>query len=73
MNDKPDRVTYRWDDQIGGTPGWYCQRLDDSGNVLDDSQKIWWPVDVDYYDEGAEPDLVAALCGAFPDAIVEPA
>ena len=63
------RVTYRWDDQSGVEPGWYCQSYDAEGECLADSQKIWWPIEVDDY-ETAE-DLAAALAEAFPGAEIE--
>lgn len=63
-------VTYRWDDQIGADPGWYCESHDSAGLLLDDSQKIWWPVDVDDYGRDEEIALAEALAGAFPSATI---
>lgn len=63
------RVTYRWDDQSGAEPGWYCQTFS-GGELVDDSQKIWFPVGVDQFAEDELDDLVAALRGHFPIAEV---
>ena len=61
------RVTYRWDDQPGVEPGWYCESWAGS-RMIDDGQKIWFPVSVDEYTEAERSDLVAALREAFPAA-----
>jgi hypothetical protein len=65
------RVTYRWDDQPGVEPGWYCQSFA-GDDFRDDSQKVWFSVTVDEYARGDEHSLIAALEEAFPAArIVE--
>lgn len=66
-------VTYRWDDQPGVTPGWYCESRDENGRTVDDSQKIWWPIDVDQFGEDERAELAQALRDAFPDAVVRAA
>lgn len=63
------RVTYRWDDQPGVEPGWYCESFD-SGGPRDDSQKVWFPVRVDDFGESEGPELAGALQAAFPGADV---
>ena len=61
------RVTVRWDDQAGVEPGWYCESW--SGrDMIDDSQKIWFPVVVDSFDHDEAEELEAALTEAFPGA-----
>ena len=62
------RVIYRWDDQPGVEPGWYCESYDTDGEMIDDSQKVWWPIDVDNYETAEE--LEQALAAAFPGAEV---
>jgi hypothetical protein len=62
------RVTYRWDDQPGVDAGWYCQSFDEGNELMDDSQKVWFPVNVDNYGEDEEDELVEALQEAFPHA-----
>lgn len=64
------RVTYRWDDQPGVTPGWYAETWDDR-RIIDDSQKVWFPVTVDDYGHDQEGALRDALCEAFPGADIE--
>lgn len=61
------RVTYRWDDQPGVEEGWYCQSFT-GGKFMGDSQKVWFPVDVNDYDEDEEDELVEALQEAYPGA-----
>ena len=61
------RVTYRWDDQPGVTPGWYCESWA-GDEMIDDSQKIWFPVDAEDFAQGQAGDLEAALRNAFPSA-----
>ena len=61
------RVICRWDDQAGVKPGWYCETIDVAG-ARDDSQKVWFPVDVDEFGIDDVAELVDALQGAFPGA-----
>lgn len=63
------RVTYRWDDQPGVEPGWYCESWD-GDTMIDDSQKVWFPVPVDDFSADDRAGLVAALREAFPAAKV---
>ncbi len=61
------RVTYRWDDQAGVEPGWYCESYAGDERV-DDSQKVWFPVAVEDYGRDEADGLTAALAEAFPGA-----
>jgi uncharacterized protein (TIGR02996 family) len=61
------RVTCRWDDQPGVEPAWYCESWA-ADRMVDDSQKVWFPVAVDDYGRGDADDLSAALAEAFPGA-----
>jgi len=63
------KVQYRWDDQDRANEGWYCETYDDDG-LIDDSMKIWFPIDLDEYDEIDEKELVTALKEEFPGAEV---
>jgi hypothetical protein len=60
-----DRVTYRWDVPYGVEPGWYCEAWD-GDRLVADSQKIFFGVDVDDYEDSA--DLEEALRETFPGA-----
>ena len=64
-------VEYRYDVVDIDNCGWYVARIGANGNVIEDSQKLWFPVDVDGYDD--EDDLAAALREAFPGATVRAA
>jgi hypothetical protein len=61
------RVTYRWTDQTGVTPGWYCETWSGS-QMVDESQKVWFPVDVEDFLKEEEAQLVESLREAFPEA-----
>lgn len=64
------RVTYRWDAPHGVEPGWYAESWADT-EMIDDSQKVWFPVPVDDYGRDEADDLEAALREAFPGAEIE--
>lgn len=62
-----ESLRYRWDDQFGVTPGWYCEcRVDD--RIVSDSVKIDFPLNVDDFGRDDESDLREALAAAFPNA-----
>jgi hypothetical protein len=61
------KVTCRWDDQPGVQPGWYCETwIGDT--LVDDSQKVWFPVNVDDYGRDETAELKSALREGFPEA-----
>ena len=64
------RVTCRWDDQPGVEPGWYCESWA-GDQMIDDSQKVWFPVAVDDFGRDEYGSLVEALQEAFPGARIE--
>lgn len=66
-------LRYWWDDQDPSNEGWYVEAKDSEGEFLDDSMKIWFPVDVEDFSDSQEAELIAALKGEFPDATVEAA
>jgi hypothetical protein len=63
-------VEYWWDNQDPSNAGWYARTRDASGQECDDSMKVWFPVEVDEYDETQGDDLAEALREAFPGAQV---
>ena len=64
-------LRYWWDSQCPENTGWYVEALDADGNFLDDSMKIWFPVDTDDFSAAEEAELVAALKEQFPDATID--
>jgi len=64
-------VEYRYDVVDIDNCGWYVARFGRDGNVIEDSQKVTFPVDVDGYDNA--DDLAAALRAAFLGATVRAA
>lgn len=72
LNDKTvATLRYWWDTQDPNSKGWYVEAKDSDGEFLDDSMKIWFPVDVDDFDENSEAALIEALMAEFPNAVVE--
>lgn len=69
-DDTITRVTYRWDAPAGVEAGWYAESWA-GGEMMDDSQKVWFPVAVDGYDRDQADELEGALRGAFPAAEIE--
>jgi hypothetical protein len=67
MNNEITHVTVRWDDQAGVEPGWYCESFV-GRELIDDSQKIWFPVQVDNYSRDEFSGLKQALQEEFPNA-----
>jgi hypothetical protein len=66
------KVTAWWDDPQSPSveAGWYCEGWNGT-QMICDSQKIWFPVDVDVFDEDQVNELQAALREAFPGATIE--
>lgn len=65
------RVGGYWDDQPGVEPGWYLMAFDRDGDMVDDSQKVWFPVTADNFGRGDRKGLTAALREAFPGAEIQ--
>lgn len=61
-------IKYRWDTADARNCGWYAEALSADGEFLDDSQKVWFPVEVDRFDADEESELVSALKAEFPRA-----
>ena len=63
-------LTVYWDAHDRAQPGWYIEVRDESGDIVVDSMKIWFPVEVDWYGEDDKADLVADLREAYPGATI---
>jgi hypothetical protein len=61
------RVDCHWDTD-GDTEGWYCQALRADGTCVEDSMKMWFPVDVDDFNEHQGDKLARALKRAYRGA-----
>lgn len=59
-----------WDTADPDNAGWYAV-VEEDGDVVDDSMKVWFPVDMDKYGEGDARRLERALEREFPDAEIE--
>jgi len=64
------KLTVYWDEQDPAHPGWYVEGRDERGDIVVDSLKIWFPLEVDWYGENDKADLVADLREAYPDATI---
>ena len=65
-----ETITAHWDTQ-GDTYGWYAIREREDGSCIDDSVKVWWPVDLDDYTEDDSAAVESALRTEWPDATIE--
>ena len=66
------KVEYWWDAQDSDNAGWYARTIDAERQIIDDSEKVWFPVDVAEYGYEQSSELAGALRDAFPGAkIVE--
>jgi hypothetical protein len=68
-NEEITRVVCRWDDTPGISPSWYCQSWI-GGELIDDSQKVWFPVNVDCFLHSEDKELKGVLSEAFPNAAI---
>lgn len=66
-----ETVQYWWDDQDPQNAGWYVRVQDERGQTMDDSMKVWFPIEVDEFGQGQAEDLAQALREAFPEAKIE--
>ena len=68
MNSK--QIYYMWDTTDPQNEGWYFEVLqmnsDGYSEVVDDSQKIWCPVDTEDFGAHQEAELVEAILDAYP-------
>lgn len=68
---QPETVQYWWDSQDPQNTGWYVRVQDERGQTMDDSMKVWFPVEVEEFSEDQAEELAAALREAFPEAKIE--
>jgi hypothetical protein len=61
-------IEYYWDDQEGVTPGWFARAKNNENEVVTDSMKIGFPLDLELYDHNEENELMDALKDEFPEA-----
>lgn len=64
------KIEYYWDTSDPCNEGWYAMGRDETGEIVDDSMKVWFGVDVDDYDKDQGDELGQALREAYPDAEV---
>lgn len=65
------RVVAQWDTQDASNVGWHAIAYDSAGEVVLDSVKILFPVDVDSFGREQASELLTALLDAYPGAEVE--
>jgi len=64
-------VVAYFDTQVGAQPGWYAKVLDRKGDIITDSQKIDFPLDLSRFRPEEGTRLLVALDHAFPECEVE--
>jgi len=69
MNPEHATLTIYWDEQDPAQPGWYVE-VRQGNDIIADSMKIWFPIEVDWYGENDKADLVADLREVYPDATI---
>lgn len=73
MNDEdPVMLKYWWDTADPRNPGWFVEYVGSGSgeHVVEDSMKVWFPVDVDQFGKHQEEDLLYALRSAFPADLI---
>lgn len=60
-------IEFYWDTTDPANAGWYAMERSADGEIIDDSMKVWFPVDVDEFGESDGQQLKEALIEAFPD------
>lgn len=59
------RIEVRWDETDRNNPGWYVEVFDEDGMTEIDSQKIWFPIDVNKYSRNNKSRLLKDIHKAF--------
>lgn len=64
------KLVGHWDDNDPTNAGWYIEVIDDAtGDVVDDSMKVWFGVDVDSFGRHDADALRRALECEYPGAV----
>ena len=63
-------LTVYWDSHDRAHPGWYVEVRDGYGDIIVDSLKIWFALEVDWYGENQEVELIADLREAYFGATI---
>jgi hypothetical protein len=63
------KVNARYE-KYGDTEGWYIKIISPEGEIIDDSRKAGFPIDVESFGEDDPEDIYDALREEFPDAII---
>jgi len=59
------KVKHYWDTQDQNSVGWYVEVQTDKGEYIIDSAKIWFPVNVDDYNQDQEKEMLVAVHSAM--------
>ncbi|HWQ27304.1 MAG TPA: hypothetical protein VN367_11080 [Chlorobaculum sp.] len=51
--------------------GWHIKIIGPEGNVIEDSRKVGFPIDVESFGEDDPEDIYEALREEYPDAIIK--
>ena len=57
-------------EKTGECEGWYIKIINPEGEIIDDSRKAGFPIDVESFGEDDPEDIYDALREEYPDAII---
>jgi hypothetical protein len=66
MNEFP-KVKAHWSEVPDSIPGWFAVEYDRNDEVVSDSQKVSFPVDLDGIERSDRQTVINLLADAFPD------
>jgi hypothetical protein len=58
-------------DKYDDNEGWYIKIFSPEGEVIDDSRKVGFPIDVESFGEDDLEDIYDALREEYPDAVIK--
>ncbi len=64
------KVNARYD-KLDDKGGWHIRIISPEGDLIDDSRKIGFPIDVESFGEDDPEDIYDALREEYPDAIIK--
>ncbi|NTU59163.1 MAG: hypothetical protein HGB00_09680 [Chlorobiaceae bacterium] len=60
-----------WYDKNEEKDGWHIKIISPTGEVIDDSRKVGFPIDVESFGEDDPEDIYDALREEYPDALIK--
>jgi hypothetical protein len=60
-----------WFDKFDDKEVWHIKIISPEGEIIDDSRKVGFPIDVESFGEDDPEDIYDALREEYPDAIIK--